>query len=181
MVVQGELTETVVGSRYPVNCISVNNDHLIAIGDCGGNLRVYQKRENSHLDTVTTIDIAGLFAQELQSDTDPGMIHGKTILRKRKILLPGCDILSVRLEDTELSEGVCNEDDLPSLLTSKMTVTEDITRTRQTCLVGTTLGLCVLDLRSRSVREMVRFSQLVTASPSSSLLSSLASRLVLSR
>ena len=171
-----------VGSRYPVNCISVNNDNLIAIGDCGGNLRVYQKRDNnnSHLDTVTTIDIAGLFAQELQSDTDPGMIR-RQIHIKRKILLPGCDILSVRLEDTELSEGVFNEEDLPSLLTSKMTVTEDITSTKQTCLVGTTLGLCVLDLRSRSVREMVRFSQLVTASPSSSVLSSLASRLVLSR
>ena len=72
---QGELADTIVGSRYPVNCISVNNDNLIAIGDCGGNLRIYQKRDNSHLDTVTTIDIAGLFAQELQSDTDPGMIR----------------------------------------------------------------------------------------------------------
>ena len=59
----------------------------------------------------------------------------------------GCDILRVRLEETELSSSGEREEDLPSLLSAKMSVTEDITATRQTCLVGTALGLCLVDIR----------------------------------
>ena len=78
---------------------------------------------------------------------------------------------------------------MPSLLSAKMRVTEDVTNTRQTVLVGTTLGFCLLDLRSRSVLEISVFSQLLstpspplpTSSPVNSTLSSLASRLSVSR
>ena len=78
----------------------------------------------------------------------------------------GCDILTLRLEETELLAGESREEDLPSLLSAKMRVTEDVTNTRQTVLVGTTLGFCLLDLRSRSVLEISVFSQLLsTPSP----------------
>ena len=73
---QGELMDTIVGSRYPVNCISVNTDHLIAVGDCGGNLRIYQKLENNLVNIVTSIDIAAFFKQHLQSEdnqSNPGV------------------------------------------------------------------------------------------------------------
>ena len=69
------MIETIVGSRYPVNCISVNSDHLIAVGDCGGNLRIYQKLESNHVNLVTNIDIAAFFKQHLQSEdsqSNPG-------------------------------------------------------------------------------------------------------------
>ena len=93
----------------------------------------------------------------------------------------------MRLEETELNSGESREDDLPSLLSAKLRVTEDISNTRQTCLVGTTLGFCVVDLRSRSVLEISVFSQLLspsppappTSAPPTSVLSSLASRLAL--
>ena len=70
------MIDTIVGSRYPVNCISVNTDHLIAVGDCGGNLRIYQKLENNQVNVVTNIDIAAFFRQHLQAEdnqTNPGV------------------------------------------------------------------------------------------------------------
>ena len=69
------MIETIVGSRYPVNCISVNTDHLIAVGDCGGNLRIYQKLDNNQVNFVTNIDIAAFFKQQNQAEdnqTNPG-------------------------------------------------------------------------------------------------------------
>ena len=69
------MIETIVGSRYPVNCISVNSDHLIAVGDCGGNLRIYQKLESNQVNLVTNIDIAAFFKQHLQTEdnqSNPG-------------------------------------------------------------------------------------------------------------
>ena len=163
---QGELADTIVGSRYPVNCISVNTDQLIAVGDCGGQLRIYQKLDNNIRNVVTTINIAAIFVQHLQAEDDQSE--------------PGCDILSVRIEETERKPVESREEDLPSLLTAKLTVSEEILSTSQTCLVGTNLGFCVLDLRSRSALQIVVFSQLTSSSPSS-VLSGLASRLVLSR
>ena len=73
---QGELVDTIVSSRYPVNCISVNTDHLIAVGDCGGNLRIYQKLDNNQVNFVTNIDIAAFFKQQIQAEdnqTNPGV------------------------------------------------------------------------------------------------------------
>ena len=72
------MIDTIVGSRYPVNCISANSDHLIAVGDCGGNLRIYQRLEKSQANLVTNIDIAAFFKQHLQSEdnqSNPGMFY----------------------------------------------------------------------------------------------------------
>ena len=88
------------------------------------------------------------------------------------------------------------KDDLPSLLGAQDGATERIIGTRcaifnqyclmliyllsrQTCYVVTTLGCCVLNLRSRAVLEIVIFSQL--ASPASSVLASVASRAAVTR
>ena len=74
------MVESIVGGRYPVNCISVNTDNLIAVGDCGGNLRIYQKLESNKVSFVTSIDIAAFFKHHLQSEentSNPGVFSNK--------------------------------------------------------------------------------------------------------
>ena len=68
--------------------------------------------------------------------------------------------------------------DFPSDLLRISNVSEDILSICQQCLVATTMGLCVLDLRNRCPVEIVSFNQFLPNN--TSLLSSLSSRAVIS-
>ena len=149
-------------TRYPVNCISMTQAGLLAIGDCAGGVRIYHIISPSEAVVfVTNIDVAALFVSQIHTEEDQARA--------------GCDVLSLTLKeaDTNNEEDV-NQDDFYELVSSK--VTDEIQSTNQQCLVGTTLGICILNLRSRSISEIIVFSQLV--SPSSSVLTSLATIVV---
>ena len=161
---QGELQCSLGDTRYPVTCISINSDDLLVVGDCGGAVRLYQIMTSAQVSLVTMIDVSALMSRHRPDDADQAR--------------PGCDVLSLKLLNTARNNSVEDNDDLPSLVSCKTRVTEEILNTCQRCLVATTLGVCVLDLRSRSALEILLFSEL--SSPSSTILSSVASRAAIS-
>ena len=68
----------------------------------------------------------------------------------------GCDVLSIWLRDAVATDE--EGESLPSLLATG-SVVGDILGNRQEVVVGTNLGLVVLDLRSRAALQVVPFTQ----------------------
>ena len=69
--------------RYPVNCVSLNSSGLLAVGDCGGGLRVYHVQSAARVVLVTTIDLAAIFAKKMNTDE----VKGKPSKKKFNIRL----------------------------------------------------------------------------------------------
>ena len=65
---QGDGGAVLGDGRYPVNCLGVNSSSLLAVGDCGGGLRVYHVQSASKVVLVTSIDLASIFAKQVQTD-----------------------------------------------------------------------------------------------------------------
>ena len=98
-------------SRYPVTCASINREDLLAVGDCSGCLRIYHIKSPSLIFLVSCINVATFFTQTLHTDEDqvkPGHIFfNKLLFTFNTIyhLFLGCDILSVKLMDSEANQG----------------------------------------------------------------------------
>ena len=168
---QGELQAVLGDTRHPVNCVSLNSAGLLAVGDCAGGLRLYEVASTAPSTSpapllVATIDLAALWP----AATDSGA---------EEAARPGCDILHLELRDT-VTLGPDTEEaeaaQLPSLVTARTRVTDQIRAASQLCLVATALGCAVVDLRTRRLQEVVLFSQLGPDPALASPLSALASR-----
>ena len=164
---QGELQAVLGDTRHPVNCVSLNSAGLLAVGDCAGGLRLYEVTSPGPAPLlVATIDLAALWPAAADSGAEDAA-------------RPGCDILHLELRDT-VTLGPETEDaeaaQLPSLVTARTRVTDQIRAASQLCLVATALGCAVVDLRTRRLLEVVLFSQLAPDPALASPLSALASR-----
>ena len=65
---QGEAGSVLGDGRYPVNCLGMNRSSLLAVGDCGGGLRIYHVQSASKVLLTTSIDLASIFAKKIQTD-----------------------------------------------------------------------------------------------------------------
>ena len=65
---QGEAGSVLGDGRYPVNCLGMNRSSLLAVGDCGGGLRIYHVQSASKVVLITSIDLASIFAKKIQTD-----------------------------------------------------------------------------------------------------------------
>ena len=136
--------EALQQGRHPINCLATNRQHLLAVGDCGGNLLVWQLG-NSCSRLVCRMSLSKYFPTNEDGNQEAG-----------------CDLLSVILMDAFAGGDQDDEngDGLPSLLHTG-SVLGEILSTRQEVLVGTNLGLVLLDLRNRSPIHVLPFTQLM--------------------
>ena len=74
--------------RYPVNCVSLNSSGLLAVGDCGGGLRVYHVQSAARVVLVTTIDLAAIFAKKMNTDEVKGKPSKKSLIFVKPPLTP---------------------------------------------------------------------------------------------
>ena len=125
--------EALQQGRHPINCLATNRQQLLAVGDCGGNLLIWQLG-NTCSRLVCRISLSKYFPTYEDGNQEAG-----------------CDLLSIILMDACI--GGCGEEDdedaegLPSLLHTG-SVLGELLSTRQEVLVGTNLGLVLLDLRN---------------------------------
>ena len=134
--------ESLQQGRHPVNCLATNRQHLLAVGDCGGNLLIWQLGQScSRL--VCRISLSKYFPGDQDGNQEAG-----------------CDLLSIILKDA-FQDGE-DAEELPSLLDTG-SVLDELLSTRQEILVGTNLGLVLLDLRNRAPIHILPFTQLMSS------------------
>ena len=68
MDLQGEAGSVLGDGRYPVNCLGMNRSSFLAVGDCGGGLRIYHVQSALKVVLITSIDLASIFAKKIQTD-----------------------------------------------------------------------------------------------------------------
>ena len=133
----GSHVETLKQGRFPINCLSINKDNLLAVGDCSGTIYFYfMNTKGTKL--VTKVDVGHFFISDDGTEDQEA----------------GCDIMSIEIQDTLFDEDI--GDTLPSLVDNG-SVVNDILNIKQKVIFASNLGIGVLDLRSRSQIQVTSF------------------------
>ena len=149
----GNPIESLKQGRFPVNCLALNKDNMLAAGDCSGTIFFYHLSEKGSK-FITKVDIGQFFTSD--DDTEEQEV--------------GCDIIDLKLGETTFEEE--DSENLPSLVDNG-SVLNDVLNINQKVVFASNLGLGVFELRSRRILQVTQFKMLEQSNAFSSMASSL--------
>ena len=161
--------------RHPITCLAAGEGGLLAAGDCGGGLHLWQVG-------------AGDGGGEGRHQVGPGA--GGRLVCKVSVARhfapgeegegAGCEVLALHLRGPVTQEE--EEGEGPPSLVATGSAVGEVLAGRQEVLVATNLGLLLLELRSRAALQVIPFTEVAGgASQFQSMASSLALATLASR